>query len=104
MTQNAEAALAAALEACLDAMAGGATRAECLAAFPEHAEALAPLLAAAARLGPLSGLTLPEEARARGRAAVRSAAVPPVVRAPAVRAPAVQAPAGPEPSPVQGSK
>ena len=55
------------LDECLERIAAGSTIEECAAAFPEHAEALTPLLETALALGHISGsVRLSPEAKARG--------------------------------------
>ena len=59
---------------CLEGIAEGETAAACLARYPEHAEALRPLLAMAGELGTLSQYKVSDAARLRAKAQLRRAA------------------------------
>ncbi len=76
---NDERAFELVLDEALQMMAAGASRDECLARFPEHAEALTPLLAAAevARAGLHADDPIPAPDLSRGRRRLLLAARPP---------------------------
>jgi hypothetical protein len=59
------------LDRCLEQIAAGETVSACLAAYPEHAAELAPMLAMAGELRTLSSYRLSETARQRTHAALR---------------------------------
>ena len=61
------------LNRCLEQIAAGETVSGCLAAYPEHAAELAPLLAMAGELRTLESYRLSETARQRTRATLRQA-------------------------------
>jgi hypothetical protein len=63
------------LSRCLDRMAVGETAAACLAQYPQHADELGPLLAAAVEMSALSSYTISSAGRQRMRAQILSAEV-----------------------------
>ena len=63
------------LSRCLDRIAAGETAAACLAAYPEHAAELAPLLTAAAEMSALRSYTISNAGRQRMRAQILNAEI-----------------------------